>query len=1055
MGSTVFKQPTFVAEPATFVVPRAVKFGENGCYCSVALHLLASIKPVLLAARRLVLLEHIAEGVMVKALGIRGYTSTPTAFHERISIEKNDKDAGATKVDGAYKMVLGMFLLRAIGLMYVERPDMRGFDVLYNTIRKAMNLEYNLAIPPKPKIQNAEKEGGEANLFFMNALSIILHLLQELSEHEVDMFVDYKNALQFLTYSTIAKDVNTGVFVSLESPNVHNKSEVFDLQTDLNFYNFNKFEDNEMLQIIDFPSYLIIENVAMYTDAFAIFSYNPNRLVLGFSQSGNCAFYRLVGRVKHVSRNAHYVCDILDRKTNTVYRINDDTIARVGIDNKQSALVRKYDDGANYGEFDMPSYFIQSLPENNQPKNPSPLTTPLPSPFDTTPDSIIAALHDKEKGIRSDMDNEQLDINSVLWVWERYMPQDVDDLQQSASLAEPDVQEQEFRPVSDGHASAASTSPNPLFSFSSSSSSRPSLSSSLSARGYKEPSGMIDGREFFKRIFDSTYESSFKNMNTTSHHTTTTVLTNVTLMPCNFKESGNGEKKFADFMSMVTMREYEDTLFVFNDNEECFLDPNRQEGGSGNGDMRFWKYNNDKPRAWGIPTGVNGSGYPNLTTLNKWMIAEAIWQIRFVVDKYGYKRVAYSADENGKIGFAYYTPGPDVIENISSTLKEVFPVIAPPNYMELLKRRFDNYPPSDTNVRLFGYYSADTSVNISTSMIKDMETNGDALFLYNDTEEFFVSLQPQATGNGTSALRPYKFNIIMPSAWGIPIADSNGGYKSITSHIHKGFIDAAIHQIKTVCRLCYYKRVAYKRKENGDYDDESTGVDPGVIRYVMESLRTAFVPSTSSSAPTSNTNTSVASASSASSSMYPGNPFTPRASYAHTSTGSSSYSSSTSSTGLRVTGYTFNGRDKLGDIKWMITQPRYKHILFAYNDTQEAYSDGSLKTGGKGIASVMRQYRDLSHDYQACPIPIANTHGGYTKLTDDVKTVIDLAIDRIATVATHEGSPYTEVAYQGGSAGSATGTKYDGEDYGASRDVLNYISSRLNAIHGTQLASHT
>jgi hypothetical protein len=89
---------------------------------------------------------------------------------------------------------------------------------------------------------------------------------------------------------------------------------------------------------------------------------------------------------------------------------------------------------------------------------------------------------------------------------------------------------------------------------------------------------------------------------------------------------GSGQK--GDFGWMIEQPEYAEALFVFNDNEEQFReqrkDPSSPFGctpGGGNAVIRPYQCE-EPPRAAGIPTGVQGIGYAELTDQVKYVLVK-------------------------------------------------------------------------------------------------------------------------------------------------------------------------------------------------------------------------------------------------------------------------------------------------------------------------------------------------------------------------------------------------------------------------------------------------
>jgi hypothetical protein len=140
--------------------------------------------------------------------------------------------------------------------------------------------------------------------------------------------------------------------------------------------------------------------------------------------------------------------------------------------------------------------------------------------------------------------------------------------------------------------------------------------------------------------------------------------------------TGSGVK--GDFGWMIEQPEWkDDTLFIFNDNEQQFREfvDKRQGGcdaGQNNAVIRPYQcppY--DPPRAAGIPTG-DGGGYPALTDHVKAVIDEAIGIIKNRLATGHYKRVVYSAaNAQGDLGVGIYNPAKEVKQYIVSELRKL------------------------------------------------------------------------------------------------------------------------------------------------------------------------------------------------------------------------------------------------------------------------------------------------------------------------------------------------------------------------------------------------
>lgn len=138
----------------------------------------------------------------------------------------------------------------------------------------------------------------------------------------------------------------------------------------------------------------------------------------------------------------------------------------------------------------------------------------------------------------------------------------------------------------------------------------------------------------------------------------------VKIIPVRFSARG----MYGDFDWMIRQPAYQDTLFIYNDNEETFYSKSSQSG-AGNAIIRPFRFTTP-PRALPIPTGLRwgGGGYPSLNSHNKIVIDTAINDIKYILIKYGYDKIMYSADEHGKLGTSIFVVGEDVKTYIVSQL---------------------------------------------------------------------------------------------------------------------------------------------------------------------------------------------------------------------------------------------------------------------------------------------------------------------------------------------------------------------------------------------------
>ena len=150
-----------------------------------------------------------------------------------------------------------------------------------------------------------------------------------------------------------------------------------------------------------------------------------------------------------------------------------------------------------------------------------------------------------------------------------------------------------------------------------------------------------------------------------------------------------GKGKEGDFVWMIRQPEYAKTLFIFNDNQEQFLEFHRLlakrktllpfeqacRKGSGNAAIRPYQCKRP-PRAAGIPTGgmlpENGvltkRGYKDLSE-GQTLIDRAINYIRKLIMSYDYDTVLYSKNEYNQFGTGIFEIGEDVERHIRTGLE--------------------------------------------------------------------------------------------------------------------------------------------------------------------------------------------------------------------------------------------------------------------------------------------------------------------------------------------------------------------------------------------------
>ncbi|ABV94483.1 hypothetical protein Dshi_2750 [Dinoroseobacter shibae DFL 12 = DSM 16493] len=134
-----------------------------------------------------------------------------------------------------------------------------------------------------------------------------------------------------------------------------------------------------------------------------------------------------------------------------------------------------------------------------------------------------------------------------------------------------------------------------------------------------------------------------------------------------------GVGKPGDCGWMVVQDAYKSAFFIFNDNEEQFLDfhdhaagarpPGACAPGAGNGVLRPWQCETP-PRAGGIPTGSHGMGYAALTPKVQALIDRAVDAIAATIAEHGFTEVYYSSDGAGGLGASTFAPAQEVKDYI-------------------------------------------------------------------------------------------------------------------------------------------------------------------------------------------------------------------------------------------------------------------------------------------------------------------------------------------------------------------------------------------------------
>lgn len=143
-----------------------------------------------------------------------------------------------------------------------------------------------------------------------------------------------------------------------------------------------------------------------------------------------------------------------------------------------------------------------------------------------------------------------------------------------------------------------------------------------------------------------------------------------------------GTVRYGDFKHMITSGKYNDSLFIYNDNEESYY-MRSYRAGAGNAIIRRYnQYNgeySDNPLSAGIPTGtLENGGYESLNEENKEIIDKCILNITNLITKHNKKRLFYSAkNKTGVLGTGIFEVSDDVLEYVTNeifklTNKEIY-----------------------------------------------------------------------------------------------------------------------------------------------------------------------------------------------------------------------------------------------------------------------------------------------------------------------------------------------------------------------------------------------
>ena len=136
----------------------------------------------------------------------------------------------------------------------------------------------------------------------------------------------------------------------------------------------------------------------------------------------------------------------------------------------------------------------------------------------------------------------------------------------------------------------------------------------------------------------------------------------------------NGETmtgEFGDFAWMINQKDYKNSLFIFNDNEEDHSTPNK---GGGNATIRpYNKYGYQarglpQPRSAGISTGTLGKGYISLSDDVKSYIDGCVREIKDLLRRHQYDSIYFSIDGNEELGTGIFKVDKKVKEYIKTQI---------------------------------------------------------------------------------------------------------------------------------------------------------------------------------------------------------------------------------------------------------------------------------------------------------------------------------------------------------------------------------------------------
>ena len=148
------------------------------------------------------------------------------------------------------------------------------------------------------------------------------------------------------------------------------------------------------------------------------------------------------------------------------------------------------------------------------------------------------------------------------------------------------------------------------------------------------------------------------------------------------KSKFHGDGKEGDFSWMIKQPHHDSTFFLFNDNEGEFYKHFRGgrhtcSAGGGNAAIRPFQCLTE-PRALGIPTGSyeqgpHYGGYSSLDDHVKQVLTDAFTQVESLISTRLFTSIAFSWDDNTKLGGRIFNTSQDVRDFI---VEEIYRVAA-------------------------------------------------------------------------------------------------------------------------------------------------------------------------------------------------------------------------------------------------------------------------------------------------------------------------------------------------------------------------------------------